>query len=63
MKYSVAIIAVYHRTANEVKEQKVFNTLTEASQFVNDWNALQYIQTRSNTDPIIMAMNPLPFGG
>jgi hypothetical protein len=62
MKYSVAIIAVYHRTANEVKEQKVFDTLTEATQFVNDWNALQFIQTRTNSDPIIVAMNPLPFG-
>ena len=62
MKYSVAIIAVYHRTANEVKEQKVFDTLTEATQFVNDWNALQFIQTRTNSDPIIDAMNPLPFG-
>ena len=62
MKYSVAIIAVYHRSANEVKEQKVFDTLTEATQFVNDWNALQFIQTRTNSDPIIVAMNPLPFG-
>jgi len=62
MKYSVAIIAVYHRTANEFKGEHVFATLTEATQFVNDWNAVQYIQTRTNTDPIIIAMNPLPFG-
>lgn len=63
MKYSVAIIAVYHKVANEFKEQKIFDTITEANQFVNDWNALQFIQTRTNTDPVIVAMNPLPFGG
>lgn len=62
MKYSVAIIAVYHRTANEVQGEHVFDTLAEAKQFVNDWNAVQFIQTRTNTDPIIVAMNPLPFG-
>ena len=63
MKYSVVIIQVSHKVCNEVKETNIFDNLFQAQEFVDEFNTLQYIMSRAHTDPMMIAMNPLPFAG
>lgn len=44
-------------------ETNTFDNLTQAQDFVNEYNALQYIMSRTHTNPVMIAMNPLPFAG
>lgn len=61
MKYSVAIIKVYHGVSNEVGDEHVFDTKDEAKNFVNAWNTMQYVMGSNPSDPRVVAMDPIPF--